>query len=275
MEPLRGSNRTATKTPALKNKKKPAALGKTEETEHPNSYDNNLRKKHPKAGQKRKAESSSSVPKRAKGQENWMLIPRSSITLLENIMDWSILATLALKRKGKNESQEHLNIIKNRFLAQCAQLKVPAQTQRYVEPSSHRHQEETKNSAVGQTTLSNLTGDLRAVVSALERIEEQTEALQHTCTMLKNQVEEEEKNAEEILQISEQSVLHLPSLCPQKEDITLEAQMQNLTPDSVAETTARELGEILQGSQAIRDARALLLEAHKHADRAGEPLPPV
>ncbi|KAM4592496.1 centromere protein Q [Odontesthes bonariensis] len=271
MRPARGSNRAPSKAPNLKSKTKtdkpPEVTRKRDQKLDVNSHDKDM-VTHPKTAQRRKADGGRSpLSKKMKVKENWSQMPRSSIIALENILDLSILATLALRRVEKKESQEHLNIMKKRFLAVCAQLKVPVQKHKNVALSSQRHQEETKKSAAGKKTLSSLEEDLKAVVSALERTEEKTVSLEHSCNMLRDELEEEEEKAKRILQMIDQAELKLPSLPPQKDETRLQSRLRRIIPDSDCESTAQKLGEILQQPQTVRDARPLLLQAHRHADQ--------
>ncbi|CAB1421653.1 unnamed protein product [Pleuronectes platessa] len=266
MKPVRGSSRPPSKAPGLKHKRKTTKeTNKQQTAQTAQQQDPELRDEssHSRAAQKRKAEDSPSNAKKVKGQNNWKQLPQSTIVSLENIMDLSLLAVLALKRTDRKESQEHLNLMKTRFLAQCAQLTAPVHKQKDLKSSHHHHQEETKRAVAGKSSLSRVEEDLRAVVRALENAEEQTVSLQQTCRALRDQVEEEEEKAKEILQISRQAVLNLRPHPPQK-DKTSSETMKKIIADSDSEATARRLGEILQKS---KNAQVLLLHAHKHADR--------
>ncbi|XP_028257083.1 centromere protein Q [Parambassis ranga] len=257
MKPIRGSNRAPAKAPNLKNMKK------TDKKQETTAKQDGDKTSQPKPARKRKAE--------VEAPDNWQPVPRSSIIALENILDLSILATLPLRRTEKKESQEHLNIMKRRFLAQCAQLKVPVQKQKNLEHSSRLHQEETKKSEVGKKNLHKLEEDLKAVLGSLEMMNEQTEALQHSCSILGDQVEEELEKAKQIVKTTEQAVLSLPPLLPQKHDVTLQSHLKNIIPGADSEITARKLGEILQKSKPTQDDQVLLLQAQKHADQLFNP----
>ncbi|KAK1891127.1 Centromere protein Q [Dissostichus eleginoides] len=240
MKPVRGSNQAASKAPNMKKNKKPDQRTEQQSAENQDPKPNG-KSTQPKAAKKRKAEVSPSVPHKVKGKEKWRPMPASSIIALENMMDLSILATIALRRKEKKESREHLNIIKSRFLAKCAELKVPVQKQNDLESFPQSHQEEAKKSGVGKTTLSAVEENLRSVVP------------------------------KEIQQIAEQANLNLPSLPPQKDESTLEARLRKIIPESDSEDTARKLGEILQESETTEGTQVLLLQAQRQANQLFNP----
>ncbi|KAM4630137.1 centromere protein Q isoform 2-T2 [Polymixia lowei] len=272
MKPVRGSSRASSKQPNFKEKKKPRRKTAKSQESDPRA-NNGSGNSHPKPPQKRNAKVAvASVPRKVRGQETWKPMTRSSITAVENILDLSILSTLSFKRTEKEETQKHLNILKKRFLAQCAQLKVPIQRQRDFEQSSRQHREETNKSLVGKKTLSSLEEDLRAVVSTLEKTEEQTASLDCRCSKLREQLEEEEEKAKEILQMSEQGVLSLPALpLRNNNEATLQHRMTRMVPNAESEATVCRLGKVLQNSAPIKDAQMLLVRAHKYVDQLPSP----
>ncbi|XP_011608410.2 centromere protein Q [Takifugu rubripes] len=262
MKAVRGSNRAATKAPRKQNQNKSKRISRkraASDQESEPSQDERETQQNP--GKKRTG---------AGAQEGWQPISRSSIAEMENVMDLAILAAVALKKTEKKEIREHLNTIKTRFLAECAKLKVPPHKQKYGECSSLRLQEETKKFNVGKETLSTLEEDLKAVLIALEKTEEQVTSLEQECSLLRDQVKEEEEKAEQMLQRKERCVLHIHFQPPEKDEPTLEAEMRKMLQHSDAEATARKLGEILQTSEASRNAQELLLQAHRRADQIRE-----
>ncbi|XP_019731909.1 centromere protein Q [Hippocampus comes] len=261
MKPLRGSHREASKIPRLKNKSKKKTHPVTDHPDSPPADDNNGATERRSSTKKRKA--SETAPK-VKVSKNLKQIQRSSIIALENVMNIAILTTLGLRRKEKKESQEHLNIVKKRFLIHCAELQVPVQKHDELGHSwQRRHREESRKHEAGKQTLTSLEEDLKAVVSALESTEEQKSSLEHACSFLREQLEEEEEKAKEILQRSEQAVLALPSHPPRTEETTLEALLRKQVPDKDCETVSRELEEILQKSETEKK-KCHAPNLHKH-----------
>lgn len=223
---------------------------------------------HRKSTHKRKAGDSSSPDTRsAKAKANWKPMSRASITIVENLMDLSILETLSSKSTANKEHQEHLNIIKQRFLDVCKELKVPVQKQKALQDNHKGHQVEREKSVAGKKRLSTLEKDLSGVVRDLDRMEEQMASLQHRCNMLRSQVEEEEEKAKQILEIAEQDVLNLPLYPSQKNGTTPEMRIRQLIADKDRETMAKKLAVILQTSEMTQNAQVLLQEAHKYADQ--------
>ncbi|XP_029949299.1 centromere protein Q isoform X2 [Salarias fasciatus] len=263
MKPVRGSERAASKAPEQKNKRKTAKKPAATKTQDEASGER--RHEEEEEAVPRKANLKKKDVKEAKYKASWKPMSRASIAVLENIMDLSILATLSSRSKVKKEQHEHLNRIKNRFLDECKQLKVPVQKQQNF--SQYHHQEESKKSVAGKKTLSTVKKDLSAVGSALEKMEEQTVSLQHDCSMLRNQVEEEEEKAKRILAITEDDVLSLPLSCSKEDETTLEMRVRRIMSDRDCEITAKRLAEVLQKSEVTRHDQVLLRQAHKYADQ--------
>lgn len=256
MKAVRGSSRPASITASRKKKRKSdqtqAAAGKQNQDLPGDKMKKRSRPKLSVQGNEDKSQP----------DKNLKLIQSSSLSALENILDLAILSTIAFKQKEKKEIQEHLNTIKKRFLAYCTKLLVPAHVKKNLECLSRRQQDESKKSESVKTTLSTLKADLNAVVVTLEKLEEETKSLQDECRMLTDQVETEE-TARELLQASKQSVLHLRILPPQVNEDTLEVQMRRKLPECDSEAIAQKLGKVLHSSEALRDAQALLHQAHR------------
>ncbi|XP_042173224.1 centromere protein Q isoform X1 [Oncorhynchus tshawytscha] len=270
MKPVRGSERASSKAPkGKKTGEKPNKPGiktrqrRVSQEEPQPGTSSQIPQPKP---QKKKKGGTVASPRKLKGQEKWKPLTKSSITALDNILGLSILSVLAGRRTNKEESQKHLNIVKNRFLSKLAQLSVPIQKQEIMSHSSRQHQEETRKSAVGKKILNKLVAELGAVVGSLEQLEKERDSLEHQCFNLRQQLEQQEESNQQILQLSEQGVLRLPPV-PQRKDRPLQEQMVCLVHSRHSVTTARRLAKTLQTSGPVQDAQTLLERAYRHADR--------
>ncbi|XP_041115109.1 centromere protein Q isoform X2 [Polyodon spathula] len=94
--------------------------------------------------------------KMVKVSAKWKPLSQSSLDYLSTTFNMSILSILAGKGKEKEEIQRHLNIIKDRFLAQCAKLKVPPGKFVDIGRVRHLHLTEKQKTTAGETSLHSL-----------------------------------------------------------------------------------------------------------------------
>lgn len=250
MKPARGSGRASTRGP------RGAAERKTHKTRQKSI--SRAEGPHPHPSQK-----SSAMVGKSKNQRNWKPLTKSSILALRNMFDMSILSVLTLKTKEKEESQKHLNIIKDRFLAKCAQLSVPPRKRGDMMSVSRQFSTESKKSEHGKKTLQALEENMSSIVSTLEEMEVKMERLQEKCRIMSSRIEEEEEKAQEFLQLSEETVLHLPALQSRSADEpTLQEQLMQTVPNPPAVVKA------LHPTPVLEDVRVFLELAHKQVDHA-------
>uniref|UniRef100_A0AAY5KNL3 Centromere protein Q n=1 Tax=Esox lucius TaxID=8010 RepID=A0AAY5KNL3_ESOLU len=258
MKPTRGSERVPSK--ATKGKK-PSEKGKKRRKSQENLQAGTSGTVPQPKSKKNKV---NAAPRKLTGQEKWKPLSESSITALDKMLALSVLSVLAVQRTGKEESQKHLNILRTRFIAKCAQLAVPFQKQETLGNAFRQHQEESRKATVGRKNLTMLEADLSAVVISLEKMEEQRDSLEHQCSNLRKLLAHEEDGNQ---QLSNQGVLHLPTLPPRKHrDTPLQKRLLTLVPGEASTTVARNIAKTLQAPGPLQDARALLEQAYKHAD---------
>lgn len=246
MKTSRGSGRASTRGPR-------GTAGRKTNKSKPSAADS-----HPGQSQK-----SGAVARNSKSQQSWKPLSKSSLLALENMLGLSVLSVLTLKSKEKDESQNHLNRLKNQFLAQCAQLSVPPKKYGDIVQVSYQFKAESKKSEQGKKTLETLEENMRSIVGTLEEMEVKMDRLEEKCRILRSRIEEEEENGQEILQLSKQSVLNLPALPPHPaNELSLQEHMMKMVPNPSAVVKA------LQTDPVVDDVRRFLTLAHKQVDAA-------
>ncbi|TSK17811.1 Centromere protein Q [Bagarius yarrelli] len=206
--------------------------------------------------------------RKVKGQEKWKPLDKPSIKVLDNMLSLSILSVLTMKSKEKEESQKHLNFLKDKFLAECSRLPVPPQKHGNIMQLSQQFHTENQKVKDGKKRLEALEWCMivlkkssQEVVSQLEQLQVKMDRLQHECKTMKEKLEKEELNAPQFIQLTEQAVLHLPALacCPENEP-TLQEAIMKVVPDPKA------VLKTLQERRVSRDVKAFLQLAHKQTD---------
>ncbi|MCJ8747822.1 hypothetical protein PDJAM_G00157820 [Pangasius djambal] len=200
-------------------------------------------------------------PRKVKGQEKWKPLAKSSIMVLDNMLSLSILSVLPVKTKEKEESQKHLNSLKDQFLVKCSQLPVPPQKHGNMMHMSQQFHTENRKVKHGKKKIKELEESSQAVVSELEQLQVKMDRLEHECRIMRDKLKEEELNAQKFIQLTEQAVLCLPALPLYPEDEpTLQDKIVKVVPDPKAVMKA------LQKRKVTGNVKAFLELAHKRMD---------
>ncbi|XP_026861422.2 centromere protein Q isoform X2 [Electrophorus electricus] len=185
MKPARGSSRSSTRGPKAKVRgerrlpqtgKKPLPSGRKTQDK---SRKNNL----PAEVQK--------------GREKWKPLEKSSIVALDTMLSMSILTALTLRRKEKEESQKHLNLLKEQFLAKCSQLPVPVKKCGNMVQMSRQFQAESQKLKQGKSEIEAFEGSIGVVVGRLEQLQQEMDILEGKCRVMRARMAEEEERAQE------------------------------------------------------------------------------
>ncbi|KAK1802808.1 hypothetical protein P4O66_021337, partial [Electrophorus voltai] len=133
-----------------------------------------------------------------KGREKWKPLEKSSIVALDTMLSMSILTALTLRRKEKEESQKHLNLLKEQFLAKCSQLPVPVKKCGNMVQMSRQFQAESQKLKQGKSEIEAFEGSIGVVVGRLEQLQQEMDILEGKCRVMRARMAEEEERAQEV-----------------------------------------------------------------------------
>ncbi|NXH48601.1 CENPQ protein, partial [Dicaeum eximium] len=143
---------------------------------------------------------------------SWQPLSESSRLFLENVVDSVVLSVLSQQRKGKDDVQKHLNVLKKRVLRSFKTLKVPPGKLGNLKNILSLQMAEKEMLETNEESLEQLEEEITEAESSVERIEENKQQLQDKIQVLKSQLEKDEKDAREVFQENGSGALQLPAL---------------------------------------------------------------
>ncbi|XP_062383679.1 centromere protein Q [Sardina pilchardus] len=259
MKPVRGSGRKSTNVPQGRGRSRPTKNNVPTNSEEPGTSSEGVKQQQAK---KRKRPQSSADINKFRGREKWKVLAQPVIVALDKMLGLSVLSVLSMRIKEKEETQKHLNILKERFLDSCIQLTVPPRKQVDLGHLSRQYQAESLKVEEGEKRHGALQENHRSVVSALEELEVSRDRMDEECRILRSRMEELEENSHEVLQRREQTVLHLPPLPPRSEtEKPLQERLMKLLPNRDA------MVKSLQSMPEIQPLNTFMELAHEHTNQ--------
>lgn len=143
---------------------------------------------------------------------SWQPLSENSRLFLENILDSVVLSVLFQQREGEDDAQKHLNVLKKRVLRSFKTLKVPPGKLGNLKNIQRLQMAEKQMLETNEGCLLQLQDEITEAERLAERIKENTTQLQYKIQVLKNQLEDDEKEARKVFQENGSGALHLPEL---------------------------------------------------------------
>ncbi|XP_048153094.1 centromere protein Q isoform X3 [Corvus hawaiiensis] len=143
---------------------------------------------------------------------SWQPLSENSRLFLENVVDSVVLSVLSQQRERKDDVQKHLNVLKERVLRSFKTLKVPPGKLGNLKNILSLQMAEKQMLETNEESLVQLQEEITDAERSADRIEESVQQLQYKIQVLKNQLEEDEKEARKVFQENGSGALHLPEL---------------------------------------------------------------
>ncbi|NXS03066.1 CENPQ protein, partial [Oxylabes madagascariensis] len=143
---------------------------------------------------------------------SWQPLSENSRLFLENVVDSVVLSVLCEQREKKDDVQKHLNVLKERVLRSFKSLKVPPGKMGNLKNILSLQMAEKQMLETNEESLMQLQEEIAEAERSAERIDENIQQLQYKIQVLKNQLEEDEKDARKVFQENGSGTLHLPDL---------------------------------------------------------------
>ncbi|XP_051667737.1 centromere protein Q isoform X1 [Manacus candei] len=143
---------------------------------------------------------------------SWQTLSESSRQFLETVVDSAVLSVLYQQRKEKDDVQKHLNVLKKRVLRVFKTVKVPPGKLDSLKNIPSLQMAERQMLEANEESLAQLQEEITEAERSAEHIEETVQQLQYKIQLLKNQLEEDEKEARKVFQENGSGALHLPEL---------------------------------------------------------------
>ncbi|NXD80169.1 CENPQ protein, partial [Halcyon senegalensis] len=135
---------------------------------------------------------------------SWQTLSENSRKFLATVMDSVMLSLLCQQSERKDDAQKHLNLLKERVLRSFKTLKVPPKKLGNLKNVMSLRMAEQQVLEANEESLVQLQEEINEAERSAERIEETTQQLQYKIQTLKNQLEEDEKQARKVFPIGEE-----------------------------------------------------------------------